>query len=150
MSPAKRTARSLKVLARREEIRRLVAMGLTNDELVKRLGVSNTTVTNDLTAMGITRREGYRTNGKSVINPVQALSRVLSQMADLTEQLDDIIGQMRAYDYRPDLELLEAWEATLTARDNPSAVIQRLRRYISYEKEQRYREQAAQDPQPVT
>jgi hypothetical protein len=110
-------------------------MGLDNAELAKRLNVSLTTITNDLSAMGLTRPQTHRTNGKTVTNPVKALDRVVGQLADLTEQLDDIIIQVRAYDYLPEPELLERWEKVVSRRNNPSAAITRLRRYINHQKE---------------
>lgn len=118
------------VHARRHTVAQLRAMGMSNQEMAQRLGVSLTTITNDVTAMGLASHATRRTNGRKVTNPLVVASRILSQLDDLADALLPVVDQIRAHDYGPDPELLDEWDTILNRRHNITAVVNRLRSYV--------------------
>jgi hypothetical protein len=103
-------------------------MGDSIREISEKLQCSNSTVTNDVTAMGI----GNRNNGASarIYNPVQALGRIVGQLDDTAHALLDILERLGRHPYKIDPDTLEIWDESLNGRDNITATITRLRRYL--------------------
>jgi hypothetical protein len=114
---------------RREEVKRLRAMGYSRDEIAEKLGVVESTVGNDIQALGLAGQRGPQA-GRTHFNPIKAISHLITQADDLGGTMSLALDQLQDHDYEIEPDVLEAWDATLSHRDNITAVISRLRNYI--------------------
>jgi hypothetical protein len=114
---------------RREEVKRLRAMGYSRDEIAEKLGVVESTVGNDIQALGLAGQRGPQA-GRTHFNPIKAINHLITQADDLGGTMSLALDQLQDHDYEIEPDVLEAWDATLSHRDNITAVISRLRNYI--------------------